>query len=62
MLDVSERLASRERWGRERDSRGRGDDVGAVDEGARVVADDGELLHSRGELLDHEVVIGCVSP
>ena len=58
-FDVRKRLPSGESGGRERSVGRDGDDVRAVDERARVLAEDGQLCHHRLELSDHGGVVAC---
>ena len=57
-LDVPEGLAGREGRRREPHRLGDGDDLRAVGEGARVMAEGRELDHDLFELGDHACVVG----
>ena len=58
-LDIGEGLASGEGGCGELDGLGDGDDLGAVGEGERVVAEGRELAHDSLELGHHRSVVGC---
>ncbi len=59
-LDVLKRLTSGESRGRKPDVLGDGDDLGAVGERTRVLAEGRELAHELLELGHHARVVVCV--